>query len=54
MFKQQAPSAPPAPTIDDAEQRRQQRDMAQRRATTILTSENGLPNLGTTTRPQAG
>ena len=53
MFGPKVSAPPPPPQIDNAVARRDQRDQAQRRATTILTSESGLPNLGTTTRPQA-
>jgi hypothetical protein len=42
--------------IDEAANRRMMRDrLAKRgRGTTILTSENGLPDLGTTVTPMAG
>lgn len=54
MFGKQPAPPPPAPTIDDAQMRRDQRDRsAARRATTILTSESGLPDLGTVSRPMA-
>lgn len=47
---------PPVPQIDDAAQRlRNETRMLRRgRGTTILTSEGGLPDLGTTTKPMAG
>lgn len=53
MFKTPEVKVPAAPQIDNATDRRNQRDMGQRRATTILTSESGLPNLGSVARPQA-
>lgn len=55
--KAPAPIAPPpVPMVDEAANRRMQRDrMARRgRGTTILTSENGLPDLGSTVTPMAG
>lgn len=54
----QAPVAPPpVPQIDDVAVRRMDADRALRRrgrGTTILTSDAGLPNLGTTVTPMAG
>lgn len=50
--KPPAPVAPP-PQIDDATSRVNAEDAAARRQgrkTTILTSDSGLPNLGTTSR----
>lgn len=50
--KPPAPIAPP-PQIDDAVSRINAEDQASRkqgRRTTILTSESGLPNLGTTSK----
>lgn len=47
-----APVAPP-PQVDDAQSRLNEQDRAAKRAgrkTTILTSEGGLPNLGSTTK----
>ena len=47
------PSAPPPPMIDDARSKLNQVDRALRRrgrSTSILTSESGLPDLGTTTQ----
>lgn len=51
--KPQAP--PPVPQVDNAASMRNARDRALRRgrATTILTSDNGLPNLGSTTSVSA-
>ncbi|MFX9574560.1 hypothetical protein ABTO53_19660 [Acinetobacter baumannii] len=55
MFGPKVQAPPPAPQIDQAQQRRDQRDRsAARRATTILTGEGGLPDLGTVSRPTAG
>lgn len=48
---------PPTPTLNQAIQNRMAEDqnlVARGRATTILTSNNGLPNLGNTTSPAAG
>ena len=45
--------APPPPMIDDARSRLNEVDRALRRrgrSTSILTSESGLPDLGTTTQ----
>ena len=45
--------APPPPQVDDATARLNEQDRAARRSsrrTSILTSESGLPDLGTTTR----
>jgi len=50
----QAP--PPVPVLNQAQQDRQREDqalVARGRATTILTSQNGLPNLGSTTSVSA-
>jgi hypothetical protein len=45
---------PPAPTMNDARMAADRRDRAlARRATSVLTSESGLPDLGTVARPQA-
>lgn len=55
--KPKLPKAPPkAPMLDDAIAKRNAQDSASRRgrATTILTSGNGLPNLGATAAPSAG
>lgn len=59
-----APKAPPpppppplTPTVDDAAKRRNeadQRTLRRGRATTVLTGDTGLPNLGTTRTLQAG
>lgn len=56
-IKQAAPVAPPpVPQIDEAANRRMMQDRLARRGrgTTILTSESGLPDLGTTVTPSAG
>lgn len=47
---------PPVPMIDDAAARRMARDRVSKRGrgTTILTSDNGLPDLGKTVTPMAG
>ena len=49
-------AAPPPPMVDDALARRNQQDRTVRRGrgTTVLTGDNGLPNLGSTTAPAAG
>lgn len=50
--KAPAPIAPP-PQIDDAQSRINSEDAVARRQgrrTTVLTSESGLPNLGSTTK----
>lgn len=49
------PEPPPVPTIDDAEARKNAMDRTLRRgrATTVLTGDTGLPNLGTTKTPSA-
>lgn len=54
--KPKVPQAPPVPTVDDAAARQNAQDRMIRRgrATTVLTSENGLPDLGTTAAPSAG
>jgi len=47
---------PPVPQIDNAAAmlRNETRMLKRGRGTTILTSDNGLPDLGTTTSPTAG
>lgn len=57
LFGGSKPPAPvmpsPAPQVDDATAKINAEDAASRRQgrkTTILTSDSGLPNLGTTTR----
>jgi hypothetical protein len=49
------PVPPPVPTIDDATQRLNERDRLLRRgrATTALTGDTGLPDLGKTRSPSA-
>lgn len=60
MGKQQQPKMPPpVPQIDDAVKRRNEQDRGYLRrgrgqGTTIFTSDNGLPDLGTTTTASAG
>jgi hypothetical protein len=47
------PKAPPPPMIDDARSRLNEVDRALRRrgrSTSVLTSESGLPDLGSTTQ----
>jgi hypothetical protein len=45
---------PPAPTINQAQMAADRRDrVLARRATSVLTSDSGLPDLGTVARPQA-
>lgn len=47
------PPAPPPPQVDDAVARMNEQDRVARRSgrrTSILTSESGLPDLGTTTQ----
>jgi hypothetical protein len=47
------PPAPPPPQVDDATARLNEQDRAARRSgrrTSVLTSDTGLPDLGTTTR----
>lgn len=53
--KPKVPEPPPVPTVDDAEARKNAMDRKLRRgrATTVLTSDTGLPNLGTTKTPSA-
>lgn len=53
--KPKTPEPPPVPTVDDAEARKNAMDRTLRRgrATTVLTSDTGLPNLGTTKTPSA-
>ena len=50
-----AAAPPPIPTIDDAQARQNAMDRSIRRGrgTTVLTGENGLPNLGSTRSPTA-
>lgn len=48
---------PPVPQVDDASKMRNEQDRQYRRraaGTTVLTGEQGLPNLGSTAAPQAG
>ena len=48
---------PPVPQVDEATKMRNEQDRLYRRraqGTTVLTSEGGLPNLGTTSTPSAG
>lgn len=54
--KPDVPPPPAVPTIDDAAARMNARDRALRRGrgTTVLTSDTGLPDLGTTRSPSAG
>lgn len=53
--KPKVPEPPPVPTIDDAEARKNAMDRTLRRgrATTVLTGDTGLPNLGTAKTPSA-
>lgn len=53
--KPKVPEPPPVPTVDDAEARKNAMDRTLRRgrATTVLTGDTGLPNLGTTKTPSA-
>lgn len=53
--KPKVPVPPPVPTVDDAEARKNAMDRTLRRgrATTVLTGDTGLPNLGTTKTPSA-
>jgi hypothetical protein len=53
--KPDVPAPPPVPTVDDAQARANATDRALRRgrATTVLTSDQGLPDLGSTKRPTA-
>lgn len=53
--KPKVPEPPPVPTIDDAQARQNAMDRTLRRgrATTVLTGDTGLPNLGTTKTPSA-
>ena len=47
---------PPTPALNQAVQNRMSENqnlVARGRATTVLTSQNGLPNLGQTTSPSA-
>lgn len=53
---QAPPPVAPPPQVDDAQARLNEQDRAAKRSgrkTTILTSEGGLPNLGSTTRTGA-
>lgn len=58
LFGGAKPTAPPPiPTIDDAVKQRNSEDQSlvkRGRATTVLTSDAGLPNLGSTAKPAAG
>ena len=48
---------PPIPQIDDAVKMRNEMDrntLKRGRGTTVLTSDQGLPNLGSTSTPAAG
>ena len=49
------PSPPPVPTVDDAQamQNAQDRSIRRGRATTALTGDTGLPDLGKTRTPGA-
>lgn len=53
--KPKVPEPPPVPTVDDAQARQNAMDRTLRRGrgTTVLTSDTGLPNLGTTKTPSA-
>lgn len=53
--KPKVPVPPPVPTVDDAQARVNAMDRTLRRgrATTVLASDTGLPNLGTTKTPSA-
>jgi len=53
--KPKVPEPPPVPTVDDAQARVNAMDRTLRRgrATTVLTGDTGLPNLGTTKTPSA-
>lgn len=53
--KPKVPEPPPVPTVDDAQARQNAMDRTLRRgrATTVLTGDTGLPNLGTTKTPSA-
>lgn len=53
--KPKGPEPPSVPTVDDAEARKNAMDRTLRRgrATTVLTGDTGLPNLGTTKTPSA-
>jgi hypothetical protein len=53
--KPDVPAPPPVPTVDDAQARANAADRALRRgrATTVLTSDTGLPDLGKTRSPSA-
>lgn len=55
LFGKKPPTMPRQPQVDDAIARRNEGDQRIRRgrATTILTSSDGLPNLGATARPAA-
>lgn len=53
--KPDVPAPPPVPTVDDAAARQNAADRALRRgrATTALTGDTGLPDLGKTRSPSA-
>lgn len=53
--KPKVPEPPPVPTVDDAQARANAMDRTLRRgrATTVLTGDTGLANLGTTKTPSA-
>lgn len=53
--KPKVPEPPPVPTIDDAQARQnaQDRTLRRGRATTVLTGDTGLPDLGKTRTPSA-
>lgn len=53
--KPDVPAPPPVPTVDDAGARRNATDRMLRRgrATTALTGDTGLPDLGKTRSPSA-
>lgn len=53
--KPKVPEPPPVPTIDDAQARQNAMDRTIRRgrATTVLTGDTGLPDLGKTRTPTA-
>jgi len=54
--KPDVPAPPPVPTVDDAAARQNASDRMLRRgrATTALTGDTGLPDLGKTRSPSAG
>lgn len=49
------PTPPPVPTVDDAQaqQNAMDRSIRRGRGTTVLTGDNGLPDLGKTRTPAA-